>query len=231
MKNSVLSKKYMASLISALSKINYKTLLVNFKYLPFTDAIKLPIFISRKVYLMDLKGSITIKGEIASGMIRIGYGEIGIFDRKNSRSILELRGKLVFENRAKFGQACKISVGERATLTIGDNLLVTAESSIACHKKITIGHDCLISWEVQIMDTDFHKIKDKAGRITNPDKEIKIGDRVWIGSRCTILKGSEIPEGCVIATNSLTNKKFKVSSSIIGGNPAKEIASDIEWEA
>lgn len=51
---------------------------------------------------------------------------------------------------------------------------------------------------------------------------ILIGNDVWIGSRCIILDGVIIGDGCVIAANSIVTKDV-APYSIIGGVPAKLI--------
>jgi hypothetical protein len=62
--------------------INSKTLYFNFKYFPFRQVIHFPVFVASRTYLFKTQGEITIHGPIHSGMIRIGYGEVGVFDNK-----------------------------------------------------------------------------------------------------------------------------------------------------
>jgi len=145
------------SVFNYFGAINWKTIYINFKYFSLKKAIKLPILISRKVWLKNCSGKIEILGNIYSGMIKIGFGEVGIFDKKYSRSILELSGKIIFNGNANIGHGSKISVGKDAILNLGNNFIITAESSIVCFKKITFGDNCLISWDDLFMDTDFHK--------------------------------------------------------------------------
>jgi len=78
-------------------------------------------------------------------------------------------------------------VGKGATLTIGKNFLLTARSEIARFKEITFGDNCLLSWNILFMDTDAHPVYNQTDHIINEDKAIKIGNKVWIGCRCTIL--------------------------------------------
>ena len=74
-----------------------KTIYFNLKCLPFLQAIKLPIFISHRVILASLKGKIVFDcGNVKTGMVKIGFGYVGIFDRYRSRSIIENNGTLVF---------------------------------------------------------------------------------------------------------------------------------------
>jgi acetyltransferase-like isoleucine patch superfamily enzyme len=80
------------------------------------------------------------------------------------------------------------------------------------------------------MDSDTHKIYGKNLEMINSDQEVKIGDKVWIGCRTTILKGSVIPDGCVIGAGSLvTGTKFTPDSIIIG-SPAKSVRTIDGWE-
>ena len=207
-----------------------KTIYFNFRCLPIKDAIKLPILISPHVCLMDTSGTVKITTPIRFGMVKIGFGEVGIFDPKYSRSIWQVSGNVTFHGTANLGHGSKISVGKTATLYFGDNFVISAESAIVCQKKISFGDDVLLSWDILIMDTDFHRIE-KNGLETNLPKEISIGNHVWIACRCTILKGSSIPDGSIIAARSLVTKNFSTSKSIIGGSPAKIICEDINWNA
>ena len=164
-------------------------------------------------------------------MIRIGFGDVGIFDRIFSRTIIQLDGKIIFYGDTSIGHGSKISVGENGILEMGENFTITAETSIVCHKKIKFGNNVLISWENLFMDTDFHKIKNKEkNNIINEPKEIYIGNNVWIGCRNIILKGSEISNNCVIGSDSLINKKFNRDNVLIAGNPGKILKENIIWE-
>lgn len=86
-----------------------------------------------------------------------------------------------------------------------------------------------MSWDNLIMDIDFHKIRNENNQVINPDKEIIIGEHVWIGSRCTILKGAVVKKGNVIAANSVITGKNDFQNSIIGGYPIKIIKGNISW--
>ena len=81
------------------------------------------------------------------------------------------------------------------------------------------------------MDTDFHKIKDKNEQAINNPQPITFGDHVWIGCRCTILKGVSIASNNVIAAGTILRTAFDEENSIIGGNPNKVVKSNIAWEA
>lgn len=218
------------SLLKKLRKVNVKTIYFNLKYLPFKQAIKFPFLIANGVYLHSTKGKVAINGEISTGLIRIGHEAIGIFDHKRSRSVWNVSGTVVFNGKTHIGHGSKISVDQNATLSFGKNLHISAESSIHVAQNIEIGDDCMISWDVLIMDTDFHKIKDKNKKILNLPKEVIIGNKTWIGCRCLILKSSIIPDNSVIAADSRIGGELIGEHQIFAGNPAKAIKSEISWE-
>lgn len=91
--------------------------------------------------------------------------------------------------------------------------------------KLVIGDGCVISWNVQFLDEDFHSIK--YDNKTEKNNEIIVGNRVWIGNGVQIYRGTNIPDGCVIASNSVVRGFFIKQNCIIGGNPAKIIKENI----
>jgi acetyltransferase-like isoleucine patch superfamily enzyme len=211
--------------------MSWKTLYINFKFLPWKQAIHLPIFISRNIILKHKTGQIFISGDINKGMIRMGFGDVGIFDKKRSKGILDIQGTLHFNGRAHLGHGCKISVGPQGTLSIGPEFDLTAESAIVCHHSITFGTNCLISWDCLFMDIDFHPIKNSDDKIINNPRSITIGNKVWIGCRCTVLKGSTIADGSVLgAGTGVYGAQLNSENCIYAGNPVHSIKQDIHWD-
>lgn len=204
-------------------------------YFPLKTAIKLPILVSKNVKLSSMKGAIKLDCEkIKFGMVRLGFGDVGIFDRKYSRSVWnDCGGIIIFKGMSKkiIGYGSKLSISKNAVLEIDENFCITAATSIACSKRISFGKNVLISWDCLIMDTDFHRIyKGDSKKPKNIDKDIEIGNNVWIGCRNVILKGVHIANNCVIAANSTITKNIDEEFCIVAGNPAKIIEHDIKWE-
>ncbi|RYF20682.1 MAG: acyltransferase [Flavobacteriales bacterium] len=220
-------------ILEVLKELNFKTLYFNFRYLPLKYAIRLPFFISRHVYLSETLGSVTIEGPIRTRQIRIGYKAVGIFDHKRSRSVWQVAGLVIFKGHASIGHGSKISVGKTGILILGDHFKVSAESSIiATGGTVEFGSGCLLSWDILIMNSDFHKIYNNDMNLINPPDDITIGDNVWIGCRCLVLKGAEIANNNIIAAGSIVNKGSRMDSenTIYGGHPIKELRSGVSWE-
>lgn len=155
-------------------------------------------------------------------MLRIGFGSVGIYDKKYSRTIITIKGSVILNGRCSLGHGSVLSVQKGARVTFGDNFCNTAEGKIVCKSNITFGNNVMTSWETLIMDTDWHSIQNtQTNEVYSCSKPIVIGDNVWIGTRCIILKGSIIPNGCVVGANTLCTKQFIEEDSVIAGNPAK----------
>lgn len=223
----------MENIFKIVQYLNIKTIYFNFKYFSFKDALKFRVIVSNNVLLKCCKGYVLLDGDMKFASVKIGCGDISIFDKKRSKAIWHNLGTIEFGGKCNIGHGCKISVNKNGFLKIGSNFNVTAETSIITSKKISIGNNCLFSWDVLLMDTDFHKIK-KNNIIVNCDKEIIIGNNVWIGCRSTILKGTKIPDNTVIAANTVLAKNI-ITTSHFGGsifcsnNESHEIRKDINW--
>jgi acetyltransferase-like isoleucine patch superfamily enzyme len=204
-----------------------KTLLFNFHYLPLKQAIHLPVLVSHRVWLKELGGNLIIDGS-RPGLVKIGFGNVGIFDRKNARSIWEVSGTVQFNGRASLGHGCKISA--RGTVVFGDGVNITAESGIVAHRKVYIGRNALISWGVLIMDTDLHVIRDEGHNVLNAPKEIVIGDRVWIGCNVLVLKGVQIANGIVVAAGTTLTRSVSEEHCCVAGSPPRIVRRNITWD-
>lgn len=226
--------KGIKTLIIVLRQIRFyallKSLRFNIKYFGVKKGLDFPIFLSKNVLFNLRKGRIILKNANTGG-VRIGFGNVGIFDKKYDRTVLEFceDSLIVFKGVTNIGHGSKNSVQSNAKLILGDNFCITANSSIVCAKQIEFGDNCLLSWDILVIDSDLHQIKDEQKRIINKPKPIAIRDNVWIGAKSTILKGVEIGSGNVIGANSVVTNSFLETNCVVAGNSAKKIKSNIAW--
>ena len=199
--------------------------------MPISYARYIPILIYKRTKLSKIRGEVYIKAVPKFGLIRIGHYAVGTLDMKYNRTIWQNEGTVVFEGVAHIGSGTKIGVSKGGVLSLGESFCITGGTSIVCNKEISFGKQCLLSWDILIMDTDFHHIIDEQGRIINNPKPIRIGDRVWIGCRNTILKGVSICNDVVIAAGSKITKDVITPYSIVGGIDRQRIIKEgITWQ-
>lgn len=206
-----------------------QTLRFNFRYFSFSHAVLLPCIVSHRVVLEKMDGEVSIHCPVQFGLVRIGFGDVGIFDQDRSRSVWRVAGRVVFNGSARLGHGTKISVDQAGVLSFGSDVEISAESSIACRNSIVIDDGSLISWDVQIMDSDWHKVLNEQNVQVNLDSEVKLGKKVWVGSRVLILKGVEIGDGSVVAAGAVVTKKFPGTCQLLAGNPAKISRTGVTW--
>ena len=205
-----------------------KTLRFNLHYFPLKTALKLPVVVSHRTYLRELHGKVELSENVETAMVKIGFGDVGHYDRKRSRTIWQVSGTVRFDGKASIGHGSKISV--RGGLHLGADFNMTAESTIVCAKEIRFGRDCLLSWDILVMDTDEHPLYNMEHERINPDKPILVGDHVWIGCKCVLLKGAEVPNDTVVAAGTLLTSSFAGEHQVIGGNPPSILKRDVHWD-
>ena len=113
-------------------------------------------------------------------------------------------------------------------MSIGNNFRITGRSSFRVYRSVSIGSDCLFSWDILIMDYDGHKIIQDGVRI-NDHKPITIGNKVWVGCRSSIWDGAEIPDNVVLGNNSVIRTKLPSPNCVYVGRGVV-VREDIYWE-
>lgn len=117
-----------------------------------------------------------------------------------------------------------ICLGDGTTVE-GAYLLVDEAASI------NIGNDCMLSTDIIIRTGDKHSILDlDTGERINRAASVVVADHVWIGRAVQVLKGSNIPTGCVVGACSLVAGAFDEKNSILAGVPARVIRRGICWD-
>lgn len=216
-------------------KVNWiKTLYFNFKKFPFETAKKLPVYFYGRVKFTSIKGDIQIEGNIQKGMIGFGQPYELNSAHKGIAEIFIL-GKLTFKGKFQFGKDCFVFVGENAVCELGNMASMASGGKIICTEKIALGDYARFGSEAQIIDTNFHDLIDtQTGVKLQKSGPIFIGNYNFVSNRVSIMKGTQTPNFCTIASNSLCTKDYKNlgENILIGGVPAKLIRNNIsrDWE-
>lgn len=121
---------------------------------------------------------------------------------------------------------------DEPVLKIGNNSTIGYGTVLSVAREVNIGNNCMIAPNCIIMDSDDHPVNPKKrllGEGLKPEEvlPVKIGDNVWIGSYCSILKGVTIGENSIISANSVIVKDV-LPNCVYAGNPARPTLRDID---
>ena len=155
--------------------------------------------------------------------------DVAVIKNNRDRSCIQIGYKTLFK-----GEAMTFRHGGQ--ITIGDYCFVGEQTKIWSAKKITIGNRVLISHNVNIHDQISHPLNSAERHedykyifengfqpeLDLKEKEVIIGDDVWIGCNVTILKGVTIGKGAIIGACTLITEDVP-EFAVIAGNPARII--------
>ncbi len=158
---------------------------------------------------------------------------IGLLDLEYSfhkKSMLNIKGTLIVSGDGyhSFAPGTILYVGEGATAEFGSNFSCSHDCKIYIRKGLKVGNDNMWSYYNIIMDNDGHPIFNSCNELTNPNKGVVFGDKVWMGCRCTVLKGVAIPDNTVIASNSLMTRNPKCSACVVSSSGI--LKENVRWE-
>ncbi|WP_229669502.1 acyltransferase [Yeosuana aromativorans] len=202
---------------------------------PFKIAIKLPFYFFGKVKLSSLRGKVVIDAPIRRGMVGFGQKFEKMTRSKGTAQII-LNGKLVFKGHAHFGKDVFLCVEENAYCEFGFMGCLGSDVKLICTQEIIIGNWAGIGYESQVVDSNFHPMKNTITGENFPlSSPIKIGNYNAISNRVSIMAKTITPDHCVVASNSLCNTDYSSlgNNILIGGVPAKLIKNNFarDWES
>ena len=199
----------------------------NFHYLPFKQAIKVPILV-KKSHIYKAKGKIIIDAPIKFGMIKLGFFG-GHMYPNNGIHWTQYGGTIIFKGTCTISNNSFIVQGKESTIIFGDNFLATTSLKLISYKHIEFGKYTRVGWDVTFMDTNFHPIYDmKKERFKKAYGPIKIGDNNWFGMQCKVMHSVATPERCIFGMGSVLNRGGEFESYCVhGGSPLRVLSRDV----
>lgn len=136
-------------------------------------------------------------------------------------------GRVVLGRWVHMGDACRLRAHE-GTLRVGDKVVFGRDDTVNCYLDIEIGARTLVADSVYITDFD-HRFDD----LKTPIKDqgivkapVRIGPDCWVGVKVSILRGSVIGRGCVIAAHAVVRGEIP-DDRVAGGVPARVLRSRV----
>lgn len=190
----------------------------NFHYLPFKQAIKLPILLYKPKFI-SLKGKVKIDSkEIYFGMIQLGP-LLNTCNLNCGFSIDNRGGTIIFRGKAVFANESFFMICENAVLTLGKDL--DCNCKIKCAESIEIGDETWIAYDSMIMDSDWHALTDMTtGKLLRKTAPVKIGKHNFISYKSIVTKGTITPDNATFMPGSMINQVYEEGEyPLFGGNP------------
>ena len=118
---------------------------------------------------------------------------------------------------------CQFTIVGDGRIVLGEHVGINGVT-IAARKLVSIGDYTMIGPNTIITDHDGHNAWPPRDRWTTGGKaaDVIIGNDVWIGMNCIVLKGVSIGPGAIVAAGSVVIADVE-PNSLYAGNPAKKI--------
>jgi acetyltransferase-like isoleucine patch superfamily enzyme len=144
---------------------------------------------------------------------------------------VRLRGRVFVENHGEIRLGEKVRIDGRtvpvemvahqgARLTVGARTYLNYGVSLSAHQEVTIGENCLIGNYVNVLDSDYHDLRDRSK--PGESAPVIIEDDVWLATRTLVLKGVRIGKGAVVGAGSVVTSDIP-AGTLAFGVPARVI--------
>jgi acetyltransferase-like isoleucine patch superfamily enzyme len=114
-------------------------------------------------------------------------------------------------------------------LTIGDKVVFGRNNVVNTYLDISIGAATIVADMVYVTDFD-HVFADASLPIKDQGivkAPVRIGADVWLGTKVSVVRGTTVGDGCVVAANAVVTKDL-APYSIAVGVPARVIRSRLD---
>ncbi|MGJ8696838.1 MAG: acyltransferase [Verrucomicrobiaceae bacterium] len=166
-------------------------------------------------------------------LVRMSGVKLGENIILNGRPFVKIRkgGEMVFEDGVSINssrwsnplnteKSVSLFAGPEGKLVLREGAGVSGCQIIA-YSTVRVGKSSLVGAGSLICDSNMHEVP-----LGSPEgirvEPIEIGDSVFVGARCIILKGVTIGDGAVVAAGSVVIGNV-APNTLVGGNPAKVI--------
>lgn len=152
-----------------------------------------------------------------------GCTHVGSKTRTFWRPHVENRGRIVIGSRVRLNSnwaPVELVTGPAGVIEIGDGVFINYGTLISAHTRVRIGQNVMVGNYAIISDTEIPGIGDPPGAPLMEARAVDIGNNAWLAARVTVLPGSHIGAGAVIAAGSVVSGDIP-AGAVAGGIPAR----------
>ena len=131
-------------------------------------------------------------------------------------------------------EGSSLTLHNAAKMTFGRNFCLGHNSILYANgldgAEFTVGDDCAIAGDAVVRNDDAHTIFDVQTRdILNRPRGLRLGNHVWVTFRCTLLKGTSLPDNTIVGCGTICTKAFTEPNTIIAGMPPRVVRRGVSW--
>lgn len=148
---------------------------------------------------------------------------VGAAARTFGRPNIENRGRIILGSRVRLNSRwapLELVSGPQGLIDIRDGVFINYGSIISAQDSVRIGANSMIGNYCIVADTEVPGIEDPDGKPPIVPLPVEIGSDVWLAARVTVLPGTRIGDGAVIAAGSVVAGDIP-PRSVAGGIPAR----------
>jgi acetyltransferase-like isoleucine patch superfamily enzyme/coenzyme F420-reducing hydrogenase beta subunit len=146
-----------------------------------------------------------------------------------TRLLVDNGGTLIVDSPFDFSYGSDIEVFSGGILIIKGKRggRANINTTIICDDRIEIGEQVMMGRNVTIRDNNGnHYLSQQGYKNSRP---VIIGNHVWLCEGCTIMAGVKIGDGAIIGAHSVVYSNVP-AYSLVSGNPARVIETNIYWK-
>jgi len=148
---------------------------------------------------------------------------VGAGARTFSRPNVENLGRIVLGDSVRLNSGwapVELVSGPHGSIEIGDKVFINYGSIISAQQHVRIGSNTMIGNYCIVADTETPGIEDPRAAPPSEARPVEIGSGAWLAARVTVLPGSRIGAGAVIAAGSIVAGDIP-PGCVAGGIPAR----------
>ena len=124
--------------------------------------------------------------------------------------------EITIEEGVTINESNNIALKKNGQFIIGKNTYIT-RATIACYEKIEIGENCILGEGMKIFDHN-HQYTTEPFSVSKTEfntAPVKLGNNVWTGANCIILKGVTIGDNVILGAGCVIHKDIPANSIVI----------------
>lgn len=133
--------------------------------------------------------------------------------------------RITIDENVFINESNNLAIKKDCQLLIGKNTYIT-RATIAGFEKIEIGENCILGEGLKVFDHNhqYTKVPFSVSKTEFSTAAVKIGNNVWTGANCIILKGVTIGDNVILGAGCIIYKDVP-ANSIITNKQTHEIKS------